>query len=800
MIFSAKIKKIFPTSVLLSILMLFFWGCGGDDNGSNPVISADDIIANPSTLAFQMVRLGDQKKMNVTVKNESESGVTVSLAIEGTDKSSFSLQGGNSREIEAGQTIIVEVSFSPAESRGYSAVLNIKYKDKLIKNGAVQLTGSGTANAKLNITPNPVNFGQVKPGVTRSMNVNIENISEETLDLNVSISNDNDGVFQIEGSTSLSIPSGKIGQLAVKFTPKAEKNYTAALVLDKDNQVELRGKGSLSIDLNFSPSELQFGEVPVGEKSVKTVTVQNLTLTEITLVPEIAGVDASYFEITSQPEGPIESGLTGEVEVEFSPSVGKEYTAQLFLDQDKLAAVPMSGKGKISSDLSVEPANLDFGTINVNASKELKITVTNLYGQQVTLDNSISGSGAEAFSISEDLQNLDADQSGEITVKFMPASARQYEAQVNIVSSNQVEYTVSLKGRGRTIDELSMVSAKVTNSPSVDGSDADAAWSSAVPLNLTLVQLEPTKPQGTMKAKIWSVNDGQNVYFLVEVEDPTQDDIPNKFEFKGGDPSSDSNWELHENGQDGLGFIFPISANVHGDSPEDTFDKAGCLVSCHVPLETIHYESGHFPTVGKIDMWYWKAGTTNPQGKADDYFAVGSDGPTDTKNRRQGDMAGRTFSDPNFPAPGAGQILPVSVPGGDNNGFDKSKFIWDQSAVSFDPANPNPITGSAWASGDIVPGWKIREQSNPFSGRGDVEAKGVFSNGKWIIELKRAFNTFSDSDDDIVLSSGSVIPFSFAYFNNTRKLAGFEYIDTWKNPHKPAHYGSDPPVISLEIK
>lgn len=793
----------FPKNLVLiiSFFTAFIISSCGDDNNNNPiVVTPDEIVVTPSTLAFQMVRTDDMKKMNISIKNESNSKVSIDLSVDGTDKDYFKLAGDSKREIGANETITVEVTFTPLEARGYTAKIFVKYDGKIVKNGEVSLSGSGTVTAKLNVSPNPVNFGMAKPGVSRVMNIIIENISTSTLDLALEIIDDNDGVFQIDGSNNITIPVDKLHSVAIRFTPKSEKGYTAFLKIDKDNQVELKGEGSNQINLNFSPAALSFSEVIVGKTSIKKVTIQNLALTEVTLVPEITGNDAAFFKVINYTKTPIEAGSTGEIEVEFKPTLGKIYNAQLYVEDDKLAFIPLSGIGIIKDDIEINPLSLDFGSIDVSTSSELSISIKNLFSQAITLNNSLSGTGLASYTISKDLTNLNTNQTGELKIKFTPTEAKDYQAQVNIITSNSVEYTVTLKGRGKTVESLTLVSSKVANGPVIDGKASDASWNQATALNLSLVQVEPSKPGGTMTAKIRSVNDGTHIYFLIEVDDATQDDIPNKFEFKGGDPADDANWTLNINGQDGLGLIFPISSVVSGDDSKNTFDLVGCRVACHTAMQSTKYESGMFPTKGRIDVWYWKAGTTNQQGKADDYYAVGSDGPADEKSIRQGDFAGRTFSDPNFPAPGAGKILPISVPGSNNNGFDKSKFIWDSDADAFDPLRPNPATGTAWKSGDIVPGWKIREQNNSFSGRGDIDAKGSYSAGKWTIEIKRAFNTQSENNDDAVLKAGTKHPFSIAYFNNSRKLSTFEYIDTWKNPNKPAHYGSNPSVIVLDIK
>jgi hypothetical protein len=289
--------------------------------------------------------------------------------------------------------------------------------------------------------------------------------------------------------------------------------------------------------------------------------------------------------------------------------------------------------------------------------------------------------------------------------------------------------------------------------------------------------------------------DNEYVYFLAIVEDDTQNDTPNKIVLTGDDPADDANWSIQTNGQDGIGFIFPITETVTGHKGGD-FSVGGCYTACHTAKFITTYESGMYPFQGEVDIWYWKAGTTNPQSHADDYVASGA------SEKRKGDVIGGSFSDENFRDVAAGgNLLPISMPGGDNGGLNKSKHIWDPTSATFDPSANNPGTNQPWKKDDFVSGWKldVPEQFFPGEGyRGDIEAKGVYMNGKWIVEFKRKINTNSSNDDDVVFDTSKDILFSFAFFNNSRKYAEFEYINLSGNP-TPGHFGPTTYVITLKF-
>jgi hypothetical protein len=445
--------------------------------------------------------------------------------------------------------------------------------------------------------------------------------------------------------------------------------------------------------------------------------------------------------------------------------------------------------------LELIPAELEFGSVPLGQSKTLRLLVRNRTDSAVVLAPSITGADRAAFSIvAQPAGTLPAGRTDSLLLRFTPTEERRYTATLLI---GEPAVRVPLSGTGVPpggIGAGELLAVEVSTAPRLDGRADDLAWQSAPPLLLTLRQVEPLAQDNrtfrlTLRAAVYR----DTLYLLAEIEDPTPHETPNWFRFTGGDAASEANWQLTTQGQDGLALMFPIG-EVYGDRPGERFETVGCLTACHPTASLNAYEGGSYPTRGRLDIWYWKAGTTGPQGYADDYIAEGSDGQR-FPNERRGDI-GNAFEDPNFPPRGSGPMLPISMAGGDNGGLDRTRFLWQPTAVAFNPRAPNPATGRPWSAGDGVPGWALRAQTNPFSSRGDIRARALHSNGRWTVELKRALNT--GNSDDVVLYRGRSIPFSVAYFDNVRKYALFEYLNLPSAP-RPGHFGPDPPVLWLRL-
>jgi hypothetical protein len=190
---------------------------------------------------------------------------------------------------------------------------------------------------------------------------------------------------------------------------------------------------------------------------------------------------------------------------------------------------------------------------------------------------------------------------------------------------------------GTTTDNTTILeSVKTTTPPAIDGT-IDPAWDNATKLNIL-----PTVPDPgnglfagysgqQYPATIRSMYDDQNIYFLVEIKDPTQSVNTSPWYFnpaanvtgKTGwakEPSSDSydpSGILSRNGfgEDRIAMLW----NIDNSTPK--FISQTCYASCHVFTPYLDYSktpavynanaSGNHYTNGaaeKIDMWWGRLG------------------------------------------------------------------------------------------------------------------------------------------------------------------------------------------------
>ncbi|HEY3341047.1 MAG TPA: ethylbenzene dehydrogenase-related protein [Anaerolineae bacterium] len=272
----------------------------------------------------------------------------------------------------------------------------------------------------------------------------------------------------------------------------------------------------------------------------------------------------------------------------------------------------------------------------------------------------------------------------------------------------------------------------------VDAVSADAAaaiWSNAPKMTVTT---RDVKKGGTATAAITmqAVYDGSNIAFRAEWADTTDSWQRSVWSYDG------TSWKRGGD-QDRLSLAFSMSNNA-------AFASKGCGAICHnQDTDETKWWMGTDTADVKIDMWQWQSAATNPAGYDDDGWwgtkplITSTTGRADDKNTGGGPVANNAIA--GNTKDGGPAFVNVS-------GTDAHYILAGQQA---------PIDMSKIKAGAIIPGSILA----PYTGsRGDVAAKGTYTDGKWVVVLTRALNT--GNSDDAVLIPSKQMPFGVALFNN----------------------------------
>lgn len=309
-------------------------------------------------------------------------------------------------------------------------------------------------------------------------------------------------------------------------------------------------------------------------------------------------------------------------------------------------------------------------------------------------------------------------------------------------------------------DEMILISSKIDQEIRIDGA-RDAVWDKAKKLEIELdnTLYQPDNGYAGMtevEVDVRSVYDDKYVYFLLEYKDPTHS-IERFPWIKQGDGSwkqskaKDSTGHDNTYYEDKFAFFWDINSKK--------FAKKGCAAACHKiangKVNGIEDTSPgrKFTKAGEtIDMWHWKGVRTNPNHQLDDQFVDSTADPKLNANwGRKGDSK-----------TGGGYKNNVS----DGKPAFVAKGLNDTTVAIMD-AEKIPFSDN-YADSKRIPGIVTA----PFTGsRGDVETFGVWKDGKWTIEIKRALITTGENADtqDVQFKDlSATYPFGVAVFDNSQ--------------------------------
>ena len=276
--------------------------------------------------------------------------------------------------------------------------------------------------------------------------------------------------------------------------------------------------------------------------------------------------------------------------------------------------------------------------------------------------------------------------------------------------------------------ENELKARKVAKGPGIDGKP-DKTWNKVRPIQMKLIEgVDGYNVTTSVKA----IYTDTELYLLFRWKDPTNS-LNRVYEFTG------TQWEKRKGNEDRLGIMWDINGNIKD------FKMKGCAILCH---EEGKYMKTNAPGE-RGDVWHWKAQRSNPVGYADDQML------TDIKKTKGHEETGRVS---------------------DKKQGGSYSSNWDDAAKRPKYAFKNVVgTGpillkseaamcpedATFKKGTILPREVL---AKPVGSRGDIEAKAIWKDGTWTLEIKRALNT--GHADDVQFNTSKEYYFGVAIFDN----------------------------------
>lgn len=208
------------------------------------------------------------------------------------------------------------------------------------------------------------------------------------------------------------------------------------------------------------------------------------------------------------------------------------------------------------------------------------------------------------------------------------------------------------------------------------------------------------------------------------------------------------------------------------------FDESGCAVLCHVnrpgDSRPLKYTNRNGQTA---DMWHWKLVRTNVVHRLDDQYVYWNrDLAVNSNGGRAGDPGGGEYKSNGSTAPA---FVSASQPAAPFWMVDSATAVaWAGAGLTIDPGD---IARAATAADTFAVGDEVANAITtlkPNVDRSHIEAYGVWSNGRWTLEIARLLQTNSTGaipaggtatvPVDVQFTPGQTYTFGVAVFENAQ--------------------------------
>jgi hypothetical protein len=315
------------------------------------VVQGPSVRLSPKSINFgnQTVGMGGNQGILVNLTNTGNIALTISsIGITGADSADFFETNICPSSIPAGGVCMLTVGFAPTTTGTRTAALS--FTDNAPGSPqTVSLTGVGVLPA-VTFSPASLTFPtQIVFTSSKAQTVTLTNTGVGTLSItNITAT----GAFTQTNNCGSTVNSGSSCTLNVTFEPTKSGSSTGSLSITDNaplspQTVSLKGTGT---DIQFTPASFNFGNQPVGTKSLpKKFTLTNkggvaVSIAKISLI----GANAPDFAETNTCGTSVAAGASCFITVTFTPSADGKRTADISVSDNgggSPQTVALSGTG-----------------------------------------------------------------------------------------------------------------------------------------------------------------------------------------------------------------------------------------------------------------------------------------------------------------------------------------------------------------------------------------------------------------------------------------------------------------------
>ena len=401
-------------------------------------LTAGALTANPTSVNFGNVTVGNNETAPVTVTNTGGESVTLSSVV--ASGSGFSVTGATPPiTLSAGQSATFNVIFTPSAAAAASGTLTIK-SNASNTTLSVPLSGTGVAQGQLGSNPTSFSFGSIQIGTSKSLTGTLTNSGGSSLTISAATASGSG--FSLNGlSLPLTLTAGQSTSFTVLFSPTASGAASGSVSITSNGSnpklsIPLSGTGVTPGALGANPTSLVFGSVQVGNSTNLSETLTNtggssVTITQANLTGAVFSVSGLTLPLTLTPNQSVTFTAT------FTPTSAGAASGSLSVvsnASNSTLNIALYGTGTSAGQLAVSPTSLSFGSVTIGSNSSLSGSLT-ASGASVTVSSASLNNSEFALSGISLPATLPAGQSATFTVTFTPSASGATSASLSFSSN-----------------------------------------------------------------------------------------------------------------------------------------------------------------------------------------------------------------------------------------------------------------------------------------------------------------------------------------------------------------------------
>lgn len=201
--------------------------------------------------------------------------------------------------------------------------------------------------------------------------------------------------------------------------------------------------------ITVDPTTLDFGQVNVNSSSALIFNIENTGTADL-LVSNITCDNAAFTLNTTNTT--ITPGNNQDIEVTFLPTNATSYSGIITITHNATGSpsqVSVSGEG-IAPNVTVDPSELDFGTVTVNEDSTMTFNIANTGNADLEISN-ITSDNTE-FTVNLTSITISPGNNQDIEVTFSPAAVTQYDGTIEIThNAAGSPFNVTVTGHGSPV-------------------------------------------------------------------------------------------------------------------------------------------------------------------------------------------------------------------------------------------------------------------------------------------------------------------------------------------------------------